>query len=205
MMPLRFVSASWLGMNHALAKTAMNPGLIPVRSLSVLAWDALATLIELLGMPTTVYASIRGTVGSGDSFSDISGACAVTMRFADEAVAALTLSDRSTTGRDTGQRELLLMGQNGSARLQPDAYDLRDLDGKLLDSGHVAEAPAGSAAGGSPLETLRAFLQEFVLPASPLRGWEHRLPEIASTMEALLVSHRTGQAESPERFRALRR
>src|SRR6185312_7119284 len=62
--PIRFASATWLGMNHALAKTAASsPTDIPIRSLSVLAWDALATLIDLFGIPNSVYASVRGTVG----------------------------------------------------------------------------------------------------------------------------------------------
>jgi hypothetical protein len=61
-------------------------------------------------------------------------------------------------------------------------------------------SPVASAA-----ETLREFLRHYVLPPSPHRGWEQRLVDIAATMEALIVSHRTGQAESPERLRQLRR
>jgi predicted dehydrogenase len=208
--PLRFASVTWLGMNHALAKTAAasNPNDIPVRSLSVLAWDAIATLIDLFGMPTSVYASVRGTVTSGDTFNDISGAAGLTLRFND-GVASATLSDRVPAAAT--ERNLLLLGQNGTIKLQPDAYECRDNDGKLLDAGRAhesipprtAEAPAATA--NTALETLKEFLNHYNQPTSPVRGWNHRLPEIAATMEALIVSHRTGQAESPERFHALRR
>jgi predicted dehydrogenase len=216
--PIRFASATWLGMNHALAKTAsnLNPDDIPVRSLSVLAWDALATLIDLFGIPSSVYASVRGTVGSGDAFNDISGACALTLRFAPphlqnpggEGVASVTLSDR--VAAPANQRSLLLLGQGGSIHLQPDTFECRDNDGKLLDAGRAGESapprtPDAAATGTTAREALHEFLHHFTQPASPARGWNHRLPEIAATMEALIVSHRTGQAESPERFHALRR
>ena len=102
--PFRFASASWMGMNHALAKTfADNAGAplpdVPVRSLSVLAWDALATLIRLIDLPTSVYGVIRGTVGSGNTFADLSGAAALALRFPDDAAASVTLCDRARPRR----------------------------------------------------------------------------------------------------------
>jgi len=208
--PIRFASATWLGMNHALAKTAGAKGAggggnradMSVRSLSVLAWDALATLIDLFGIPATVYASIRGTVGSGDTFHDISGACALTLRFEGESgggVASVTLSDRVP---GAGRRELLLLGQGGTVKLEPDAYEFRDVDGKLIDAGRAGEKEGN---GSRAMDTLKEFLRHFSQAPSPARGWDHRLHDIAATMEALVVSHRTGQAESPERFRQLRR
>jgi hypothetical protein len=71
----------------------------------------------------------------------------------------------------------------------------------------IAPPPASfpSPRASQALQTLREFLRQYTLPASPHRGWEHHLEEIAATMEALIVSHRTGQPESPERFRHLRR
>ena len=224
--PIRFAAANWIGMNHALAKTArpdyfaaeaaatdlftVRPVTmdLSVRSLSVLAWDGLATLIDLIGLPTSVYAAIRGTVGSGDTFADISGAASVTLRFPDDALASLTLSDQMPS---PSRRDLLLMGQGGTVKLEAHAYDFRDGEGKLIDAGRN-ERRAGAdrlavetEAGTGALETLREFLRHFRLPASPHRGWPHRLREVAASMEALLVSHRTGQAESPERFLQLRR
>ncbi len=225
--PVRFASGTWLGRNHALAKAAdirageeraVQPGgtegggsgasggaasaegVEIVRSLSVLAWDALATLIELMDVPTSVFASIRGTVGQGDTFADMSGAAALTLRFPEDAAASLTLSDRMAGGVAAGEeRSLLLLGQGGTARISAGWYEFHDAAGRRMDEGRAAGEAGGEAAA------LREFLQHFQMPATPQRGWEHRLSAVAATMEALVVSHRTGQAESPERFRRLRR
>ena len=198
--PIRFASATWLGVNYALAKAATAPGDVPVRSLSVLAWDLLGTLIPLMGVPTTVYATIRGTVSGGHSFADISGAAAVTLRFPEDAAASLTLCDHVAAHDQTvGRRDLMLWG-NGTLRLSAGAYEFRDESGKLID----AAPPAGDATE-PVLDSLRDFLRQFALPASPHRGRPHLLEEIAATLEAMVVSHRTGQPESPDRLRRLRR
>lgn len=202
--PVRFASATWLGMNHAMAKAAGTGGEGEgvVRSLSVLAWDALATLIELIDVPTSVYASVRGTVGLRDTFADISGAASLTLRFPEDAAASVTLSDRMP-GRVApgGERSVLLFAQGGTARMEAERYAFHDAEGRLIDEGSAAEQQGRGGAS----EALREFLHHFQMPASPVRGWEHRLEAVAATMEALVVSHRTGQAESPERFWRLRR
>jgi predicted dehydrogenase len=223
--PIRFASATWLGINYALAKAMQSGRLghghsatLPVRSLSVLAWDALASVIRLMGVPASVYAAIRGTTGSSNSFADLSGAASVTLRFLDDAAASLTLCDRApgaageTAHGDLSawqRRDLMLWGAGGTLKLNTQAYEFRDADGELIDAGPPpASAPSISPRGdaaGEPLKTLRRFLEQYALPPSPHRGWEHHLEEIAATMEALVVSHRTGQAESPERLRKLRR
>jgi len=221
--PIRFASASWLGVNHALAKTLPAAGLdLPVRSLSVLAWDLLSTLITLMGLPTSVYAAIRGTIPSGNSFADISGAAAVTLRFPDNAAASLTLCDRAPADAPgqpaqltaTHRRDLLLWGGGGTLRLSTDAYEFRDDAGALIDSSTnpclsplapPIENRTSNIENPLPLATLRDFLRHCALPPSPHRGWPHHLEEISATLEALVVSHRTGQPESPDRLRRLRR
>ena len=199
--PIKFAAAEWMGMNYVLAKTVGGEagGVGAVRSLSVLAWDVLGTLIELIGMPSSVYAAVRGTMGSGSSFADISGSASLTLRFLEETSASVAISDRVPPA---GRRDLLLLGQTGTVKLEANAYDFRDAEGRVIDSslGGGAVDARGSAVG-----TLREFLAHFSQQPSPHRGWEHRLEEIAATMEAMIVSHRTGQAESPERFRGLRR
>jgi predicted dehydrogenase len=219
--PIRFASASWLGLNHALAKA--HPAAahdLPVRSLSVLAWDLLATLFPLLGLPTSVYAAIRGTIPSGNSFADISGAAAVTLRFPDDAAASLTICDRAPSLAPShansgpfNRRDLLLWGGGGGGhgggggggtlRLSADAYEFRDDAGNIIDASSPTDAAAASVP--APLGALREFLRHYALPPSPHRGWPHHLEEIAAILEALVVSHRTGQPESPDRLRRLRR
>ncbi|MGN6367991.1 MAG: hypothetical protein ACTHN5_07000 [Phycisphaerae bacterium] len=208
--PIKFAAAEWLGMNYVLAKTGADvrgAGQAPggeeigmaVRSLSVLAWDVLGTLIELIGMPSSVYAAVRGTTGTGNSFEDLSGSAALTLRFEEETSASVAISDRVPP---KWKRELLLMGQTGTVTLGEEGYDFRDAEGRVIDASGVGEE---AEARGGALGTLREFLDHFEQQPSPHRGWEHRLEEIAATMEAMIVSHRTGQAESPERFRGLRR
>ena len=223
--PIRFASASWLGVNHALAKAsaADGDGDLAVRSLTVLAWDLLNTLVPLMGTPTSVYAAIRGTIPSGHGFADISGAAAVTLRFSDNAAAALTLCDRAPAGRSspgrTGPfsgRDLLLWGGGGqeggggTLRLSAESYEYRDEAGQIIDAwpalgNHGAPAAEARAPDAEPLAALREFLRHQGLPPSPQRGWPHLLVEIAATLEALVVSHRTGQPEAPEQLRRLRR
>jgi len=220
--PIRFASATWTGMNYALAKAlpaetgaaaaatggwgpARDAGAaLPVRSLSVLAWDAIDTLIHLMEMPHSVYAVVRGTVGSGNSFGDLTGAAALTLRFADDAAAGITLCDRTVSST----RDLMLWGAGGTLRLQTQGYEFRDADGKLIDAKEIRDAAASASSQtgrGQAEAALREFLRHFAMPPSPHRGWKNRLEEIAATLEAMVVSHRTGQAESPERLRHLRR
>jgi len=179
-----------------------------------------------MGLPTSVYAALRGTISSGTSFADISGAASVTLRFPDDAAASLTLCDRAPVRSTSGdgscpwsRRDLLLWGGGGkeggggTLRLAADTYEFRDETGALIDAGPTAGATkddrSGEASGGTPnadpLAALREFLRHQALPPSPHRGWPHHLVEIAATLEALVVSHRTGQPESPDRLRLLRR
>jgi predicted dehydrogenase len=194
--PIRLIVARFFALNHALAKTSQLQE-DAIRSLTVLAWDALRTLIELLGLPETVYASVRGTSSSGGSFGDISGSAALTLRFPDDATANVTLSDHI----GPWQRELLLLGQPGTLQLDERHYRFADAHGTLIDEGTTRPCVGVKRA----LVELREFIEHLEQLPSPHRGWEHLLEPVAATMEAMVVSHRTGQAESPERFLLLRR
>jgi predicted dehydrogenase len=220
--PIRFASATWLGVNHALAKAhgSAEGGVLAVRSLTVLAWDLLGTLVPLMGVPTSVYAAIRGTIPGGHSFADLSGAAAVTLRFADGAAASLTLCDRvaalpAARRGSCGGRDLLLWGGGGqeggggTLRIAGESYDYRDEAGRIIDRwpavGQEEAAAEARAADIEPVAALREFLRHQGLAPSPQRGWAHHLVEIAAALEALVVSHRTGQPEVPEQLRRLRR
>lgn len=193
--PFKFAVAEWYARNHVLAK-ANDQEDDAVRSLSVLAWDAIATFVELIGVPLSVYASIRGNVPTGDSFTDITGSAGLTLRFEDCTV-TINLSDR--LGPWT--REAMILGQSGILRIDEHRYEFSQTDGKIIDTG-TTTVPSGMRRA---IEELSLFLEHFEAVPSPHRGWMHRMEETAATMEAMLVSQRTGQAESPEKFLALRR
>ncbi len=226
--PIRFVSGRWLGTHHALARgrgdsaaieDAAGEGGLIVRSLCALAWDALSSMIRLLDLPNSVYAAIRGNAGADGGFADLSGAASVTLRFPEDAAANLVISDQSSIpagGHKRDPRELLIWGSGGTLRLGTHAYEFHDAAGKLIDQGPAEKGPAAQepppAGGenstnprGQALRTLREFIRHYQLPPSPHRGWEHRLEDIAAALEAIVVSNRTGQAESPGRFRRHRR
>ena len=168
-----------------------------MRSLSVLAWDAIASLVALIGMPESVYASIRGNPTRADAFTDLSGAAAITLRFAEGVCASLTLSDRIGPWK----REILLLGQDAILRLDEQHYHFTKSTGELIDEGAVPPMSGAARAADELLECLA----QLAAPPSPHRGWEHRLQAIAATLEAMVVSQKTGQAEAPERFLNLRR
>ena len=130
--PIRFASATWVGASVALMRGKEMPagGMreMPVRSLSVLMWDALATVIGLLEMPTSVFAAIKGTVGSGNSFADVSGAAAITLRFADDAAASITVCDWMPEAA-RGGRELMLWGAGGTLKVDETGYEYRSAEG----------------------------------------------------------------------------
>jgi predicted dehydrogenase len=193
--PVRFVAAEWLACNAALQRTSATPSL-SVRSLASLAWDALGTLISLLGVPESVYAALRGTVGASDNFADISGAVTLTLRFADEVIASVVLSD--LTGPFA--RSLRMIGQQGEALLTPHGTELHDAKRALVE--RTAFDETGSPAVSKPIDALRAFLamlNESTAAGSP-RGRAHYLEPIAASLEAMIVSNRAGDEESPLRL-----
>ena len=115
----------------------------------------------------------------------------------------MAISDRVPP---VGRRDLLLLGQAGTVKLEENAYDFRDGEGRVIDS-----SLGGGAAGerGSAVGTLPGVSGAFFAAAirSPHRGggsigWR----EISSDNGGDdCRNHRTGQGESPERFRGLRR
>jgi hypothetical protein len=90
----------------------------------------------------------------------------------------------------------------GTLHLSTDAYEFRNEMGAIIDA---SPNPTPPTALPTPLESFREFLRHVALPPSPHRGWPHHLEEIAAILEALVLSHRTGQPESPDRLRTLRR
>ncbi len=194
--PLRFAVGQWMAPNHAVARALEQQSHDSVRSLLVLAWDALRTIIDLFGLPESLYAVLSGTAPNPGGFADITGDATISLRLSDEALCGLALSDRDPQR----QSRLTLWGQSGTLQWGGRGHGLPD------SARRDAQQHAASAASDrEALEHLQQFVAHLQAPVSPTRGWPHYLEETAASVEAMLVSNRTGQSESPERLRKLRR
>ncbi len=187
---ISFLEAHWYAPNHAAARAGRVPeNALMVRSLSVLAWDVLRTILELAGMPESIYAAIDGSTGAKDHFLDATGAAAVTMRFADGGVASLAIGDRATAA----ERNILLYSRAGRVRMLDGQYQFADIHGAPVDADSIPPPSAEQLAR----QAIEDFVRHLNASDSPYRGRRHRLLETAAMMVALFVSNRTGQAESP--------
>ncbi len=185
-----FLEAHWYAPNHAAARAGRVPeDAFIVRSLSVLAWDVLRTILETAGMPESIYAAMDGSTGAKDHFLDASGAAAVTMRFADGGAASLAIADRTRTAA----RDILLYSRAGSVRMQDDQYQFADIHAAPVDADTIPRPSAEQLAR----QAIEDFVRHFTAVPSSHRGRRHRLLETAAMMMAMFVSNRTGQPESP--------
>ena len=193
---VQFLSGHWSAANHAVARMrGVQEG--AVRSLSVLAWDAFRTTIEVVGLPAALYASIDGSSGQQDNFTDVTGDVGLVMKTLEGATAVIQLSDQEGSLK----REISVANREGRVKLSEFSYrwtSARDQvteDDSTAPTSYVAQA----------LRELENFCRHFTAASSPHRGWPHLLPETAAMMTAMIVSHRTGMAESPQHFRGLNR
>ena len=193
---VQFLSGNWSAANHAVARARdIEHG--AVRSLSVLAWDAFRTAIEIVGLPAALYASIDGTCGQQDRFIDVTGNLGVVMKTLEGATVTLQLSDQEGSLK----REMTVANRDGRVTLYEFSYRWTSARDNLADEDC---APPLSAVAQA-LTELENFCRQITAAPSPHRGWTHLLPETAAMMTAMIVSHRTGMAESPQHFHRLNR
>ncbi len=193
---VRFFSGNWSAANHAVARAAhIDNG--TVRSLSVLAWDAFRTAIEIIGLPPALYAAIDGTGGQQDNFMDITGNIGIVMKTIDGATAVLRLSDQE----GSLHRDITAANREGRVKLSEFSYCWASAKDHVTDQDSIPAATFAAQA----LAELENFCRNFNAQPSPHRGWQHLLPETAAMMTAMIVSQRTGMAESPQHLRGLNR
>ncbi len=193
---VQFLAGNWSAANHAVARArGIEDG--TVRSLSVLAWDAFRSTIEIVGLPAALYASIDGAGSQQDSFIDVTGNVALVMKTLEGATAILQLSDQEGSLK----REMTVANREGRLKLSEFSYRWTSARENLTDEDSTPPLSASAQA----LRELENFCRHFTAAPSPHRGWLHLLPETAAMMTAMIVSHRTGMAESPQHFRSLNR
>ncbi len=194
---VRFLSGQWTGITHSRAREW--PGAqASVRSLSVLAWDACRTVIETMGVPATVYAAVQGELGNRDRFTDVNGLVSMTLRFI-ESTASLVICDNDSPL----SRSLSLFNASHLVNLSDHAYSIRSAANGSEIEKDTAASQLRDAAWKPLAAELNEFCDKFAAPASPDRGWPHFLSDTAAVLTAMMVSHRTSAAESPQHFRGL--
>ncbi|GIW74161.1 MAG: hypothetical protein KatS3mg103_0683 [Phycisphaerales bacterium] len=177
--------------------------------------DALDLLVGLLGEAERIDAAITGPapIGSGLTLGPLTGDLTAHGRFEGGASAAILLSDRA----GGWSRRVTLLGEAGRLELGDDGHRWIDPSGRTVDRserriGHEPQRPAESDAGPghdaadgvAPEPQAVEALAQFLMPildgrATPPLDARHLGPMAA----AVLLSARTGQAESPSTLRAM--
>jgi hypothetical protein len=166
-------------------------------------YDALQTLIELVGVPETIDAAVTGPLALAPAdLRALTGHLTAHLRFSSAASAVIQASDRSATW----SRRLAAIAVHGQLTLDDHGYTFHGPDAAPLDS---ASPPAATT---DPARLITLQWQRLIDSGAP------RLPPAPATLallgpdprstlaccQAALLSCRTGQPESPATLLHLR-
>lgn len=163
--------------------------------------DALDLLVGVLGEAERVEAALAGPTGSSKPPADLNlgaltGDLTAHARFENGASAVIMLSDRAG---GWGRRATLL-GEAGRLELGDDGHRWIDPAGKTVDFTERRAKSQTTDHDRAAIDALVAFLSPlFDGRATPPLDTQHLGPMAA----AVLLSARTGQAESPSTLRAM--
>ncbi|MEQ9096725.1 MAG: hypothetical protein RIE32_10725 [Phycisphaerales bacterium] len=160
--------------------------------------DALDLLVGMLGEAERVEASLNGPTKPSASLSlgSLTGDLTAHARFDNGSSAAIMLSDRA----GGWQRRATLLGEAGRLELGDDGHRWIDPAGKIIDSTERRARSQTTDHDRAAIDALVAFLSPLLDGrATPPLDTQHLGPMAA----AVLLSARTGQAESPSTLRAM--
>ncbi|MDP6637539.1 MAG: Gfo/Idh/MocA family oxidoreductase [Phycisphaerae bacterium] len=153
-------------------------------------------LVWMLGLPEEVYgfsASISTPPDDNQlqAVYDTDDTAAAILRFASGCMASVVTTRRSGPMSEA----LCLHGLDGSMEVSADSCLVRDPDGNVIDRTECSSPPLEAS-----VRQLEAFVQSVRDEADtyPCSGWENLLT--MAVMEAIYLSDRTGQPESPARL-----
>ena len=153
-------------------------------------------LVWMLGLPEEVYgfsASVSGAPGDNQpqAVYDTDDTAAAILRFTTGCMASVVTTRRSGPISEA----LCLHGRGGSMEVNADSCLIRDPDGNVIDRTESSSPPLEAS-----VRQLEAFVQAIRGEARiyPCSGWENLLT--MAVMEAIYLSDRTGQPESPARL-----
>lgn len=160
--------------------------------------DALDLLVGMLGEAERVEASLNGPTkpSANLSLGSLTGDLTAHARFDNGSSAAIMLSDRA----GGWQRRATLLGEAGRLELGDDGHRWIDPAGKIIDSTERRARSKTTDHDRAALDALVGFMSPLLdgRATAPL-DTQHLGPMAA----AVLLSARTGQAESPSTLRAM--
>lgn len=159
--------------------------------------DAMSTIHDVMGVPESVDACVITPQHSAgihrappEHLGALRGDLTANLRFASSRSACLALSDRG--GR--WFRGVTLVGSMGCVRIDDDAFESIDPDGKTVDSSQASgddDAPDDPAVRAISREIARAIDPHASRPA------QQDMREVLSMCQSAILSARTGEPESP--------
>jgi len=173
-------------------KTAAGGG-----ALMELGYHPVDLLVWMLGLPEEVYGLAAGgsMPETGDdqprAVYDTDDTAAAILRFKGGCMAAAVTTRRSGPVSEA----LCLHGLSGSMTVDSESCTLRDPDGNIIERTESSAVPFDAS-----LRQLEAFAEAVAGDSKtyPCSGWENLLT--MSVIEAVYLSNRTGQPESPMRL-----
>lgn len=162
----------------------------PVHAMSLFARlaDAYSLITTLLGLPTTIDASLTGPLAEPPTdFRAVTGHIAAHLRCElTNASAVIQVSDRC----GYWHRRLTLIGTDGTLQLTDESYQLRDAEGQIIDQ---------LKPSGDPVDPIKLMAFQWALVART--GLSHHPTTDYAGAQACCratgLSCRTGQSESP--------
>jgi len=167
--------------------------------------DAVDIMEYLCGSAEQVDAAMSGPLGEPpDSLRAMHGHITVNARFTENCCACMHVSDLGASWA----RGLTILGEGGCIRLTDRVFEWWNQDGNLVDTSALHEHSESRSSGNSTNGTSDQFAEGFLLDAvrSTLDLSRNRaIPpsNVARTVavcEAVRLSLRTGQAESPRKI-----
>lgn len=167
--------------------------------------DAVDITEYLCGSAEQVDAAMSGPLGEPpDSLRAMHGHITVNARFTENCCACIHVSDLGASWA----RGLTILGEGGCIRLTDRVFEWWDQDGKLVDTSTLRELSGSRSSGkstdGSPDQFAEAFLLDAVRSAFDASRQAATPPSnVARTVavcEAIRLSLRTGQSESPRKI-----
>lgn len=167
-------------------------------------FSAVEVLVWLMGEPESVdaaYASPgRGPVMvlPGETLREAHGDITVNFRFADGRAAAMLASDQS--GR--WSRTITMLGGGGRLRVYDDGFEWVNAEGERVDASRQTKRRGETIETPRSVEAIAEAVTRLLDPALPDEGPTDHAAVLA-VCQAVLLSTRTGSAESPSTIRRM--